>query len=98
MLSSIIFNFLASLIAVSISGSVVLHDTRLDKAFISTVASENDTTLRDFSHSLSSELHVHSNHEGLSTATNGDPAMTNRSHKKHLAVPYERMRLAALTA
>lgn len=97
MLSTIIFNFLASLIAVSVSGSVVLHDTRLDKAFVSTVAPASDTTVRDFSHSLSGDLHVHS-HDSLSNASAGDPMVANRSHKKHISLPYERLRLAALTA
>jgi len=98
MLSSFIFNFFASLIVVSVSGSIALHDTRLDKAFMSVVSPASETTLREFGHSVMSEQHVHSSHQAISNANATDPGVTNRSHKKHIALPYERLRLAALTA
>ena len=99
MLSSIIFNFLASLIAVSVSGSIVLHDTRLDKAFVSVVSPASDTNVREFGHSVMGEQHVHnSSHQAISNASAADPGVRNRSHKKHISLPHLRMRLAALTA
>ena len=99
MLSTILFNLLASFVAVSVSGTVVLHDTRLDKAFVSTVAPASDTTVREFGHSVMSDQHIHSSsHAALSNAGTGDPLLTNRSHKKHINVPYARLRLASLTA
>ena len=96
MLSTLIFNLFASLIALSVSGSVILHDTRLDKAFATTVAPASDTTVRDFSHTVMSDQHVHQSHVSMNGAGASDPGLTNRSHKKHIYQPHARVRLASL--
>ena len=96
MLSTLIFNLFVSLIAVSVSGSVIMHDTRLDKAFVSTIAPASDTTVRDLSHSLVGDQHVHQSHASISADGASDPGLTNRSHKKHIYQPHARVRLASL--
>ena len=96
MLSTIIFNFIASLIAFSVSGSIVLHDTRLDKAFMSPVSSVSYTSIHDFGRSLMSDQHVHS-HESVTAASMSDPMAPNRSHKRVISLPHERVRLSAIS-
>lgn len=100
MLSTLIFNFLASLMVLSVSGTLIVHDTRLVKAFVSTVVPVSQTTVREFGHSVMTEQHVHNNssHSMLSNASASDASVRTRSHRKHTALPHNRMRLSMLTA
>jgi len=97
MLPAIFVNFLIGLTALSLSSSVALHSTSLDKAFATTLNQESNTTLRDFSHITTNDLHVQS-HQSVNDATASDPALATRSHSKHTALQHARFKLASLTA
>lgn len=95
MLTNIILNLLTGLVALSLTGSVAFHDSRLDTAFIGPDAAAGESASHDYGHAVSHELHVHSVREALS---GGDPLRAARSHRKYTALPHARVRLAALTA
>lgn len=97
MLSAFLFNLLASFIAVSISGSIVMHDTHLDKAFMSSVTPASDTSVREFGHSVMGEQHTHSSsHASVSNLSATDPLLANRSNRKHVNLQHVRLRLSSL--
>lgn len=96
MIANSIFSFFIGLIALSLSSSVALHDTRLDKAFAGAVSPASDTALRDYGHAVNSELHVHSSHQTVTDAH--DPSLTARSHKKHTTLHHARFKLSMLSA
>lgn len=93
MLTNLLLNLFAGFVALSLSSSVALHDSRFDKVF-ATVAETGDTAQHDFGHAVSHELHVHD----VSDATHADPGMKARTHRKHTSLHHARFKLATLTA
>lgn len=97
MLTNIILNTIFAFMTISLSSGIALHDSRLDKVFANMVAPANDTTQHDLDHAVSHELHVHDASQ-LTSATNSDPGVKARTHRKHTALAHTRFKLASLTA